>query len=365
VFQPILLESSSLRASTSVGLFAAFLLLFFLSIPSCLGDRMIIPVEPDVSVFEPAQKAIIAWNGTEEILVLSTDVNSEAGTFALEIMPLPSNPKKIEKASFESFETVQSLIWANVPTNMYKTYGERGEAIDSVRITFHEKIGAHDITVVNPSDVSQLTRWAGSFLESNEIAESLSIKEFEPVLEDYLNNGFSYFVFDLIEVSKQKNSLEPILYKFETSFLYYPLRISSLNPGNSKIILFLLTEDIVDQLFCHPFSIAQYRSRFQLQTSSQVQFSLTHDELNRISTEIGKLFEVNAWLTALEYDGPMNALTKDLKIHSSALLLSHFVRVISMMLILGLIGSGTAIVIYASLGILMKRKYAAPSQTRL
>lgn len=325
---------------------------------------MIIPVEPDVSVYEPAQKAIIAWNGTEEILVLSTDVNGDAGTFALEIMPLPSNPKTIEKASFESFETVQSLIWANVPANMYKALGERDEVIDTIKITFHEKIGAHDITVVNASDALQLTRWAGSFLESNGVAENLSMEKFEPVLEDYLNNGFSYFVFDLIEASQQKNSLEPILYKFETSFLYYPLRISSLNPGNSKIILFLLTEDIVDQLFCHPFSIAQYQSRFQLQTSSQVQFSLTPDELNRISTEIGKLFEGNAWLTVLEYEGPMNALTKDLKIHSSALTLSRFVRVIPMILSLGLIGSGTAIVVYASLGILMKRKYAVPSQTR-
>jgi len=325
---------------------------------------MIIPVEPDISVYEPAQKAIIAWNGREEILILSTDVNSEAGTLALEIMPLPSNPKTIEKVSFESFETVQSLMWANVPRNMYNTFGERGEAMSDIEITFHEKIGAHDITVVNASDASQLARWAESFLESNGVAEGVSMEKFEPVLGDYLNSGFSYFVFDLIEASQQKSSLEPILYKFETSFLYYPLRISSLNPGDSKIILFLLTEDIVDQLFCYPFSIAQYRSRFQPQTISNVQFSLTPDELNRISSEIGKLFEGNAWLTALEYEGPMNALTIDFKIHSSALPLSHFVQVMRMVLTFGLIGSGTAIVIYCSLGILRKRKYAATWQTR-
>jgi len=353
----------NLRAFSHFGLFAAFLFLFFLLIPCSLADRMIIPVQPDVSVYEPAQKAIIAWNGREEILVLSTDVNGEVGTFALEVMPLPSNPKAIEKASFESFETVQSLIWANVPTNMYKTLGGREEAVDTVRITFHEKIGAHDITVVNASDASQLSRWAGSFLERNGVAESLSMKEFEPVWEDYLNDGFSYFVFDLIELSEQKNSLEPILYKFETSFLYYPLRISSLNPGNTKIILFLLTKDIVDQLFCYPFRIAQYQSRFQPQTSSRVQFSLTHDEVNRISIEIGKLFEGNPWLTALEYEGTMDILTRDLKIHSSALPLSRFVRVIPVILSLGLIGSGTAIVVYASVSILMKRKYTTPPQT--
>jgi len=324
---------------------------------------MIIPVNPDVSVYEPAQKAIIAWNGTEEVLVLSTDVNGESGTFALEIMPFPSNPKSIKKASFDWFETVQSLIWANAPMNGYRTLGGYGEAVDTVDVTFHEKIGAHDITVVNASDASQLTRWAEAFLESNGVAENLIMKEFEPVLEDYLNDGFNYFVFDLIEASQRENSLEPILYKFETSFLYYPLRISSLNPGNTKIILLLLTPDIVDQLFCNPFRIALYRSRFPLQASSQIQFSLTTDELNRISTEIGKLFEGNACLTALEYDGPMNTLTKDLKIHSSAFQLSHLVRAIGPMLILGLFGSGTTLVVYASLG-LMKRRYRTLSQTR-
>jgi len=324
---------------------------------------MIIPVEPDVSVYEPAQKAIVAWNGSVEVLILSTDVSSEASTFALEIMPLHSNPKTIERASFESFETVQSLIWANIPVNMYKTLGERDQAA-TISITFHEKIGAHDITVVYTSNASQLTSWAESFLESNGVAKSLSLEEFEPVLRDYLNNGFSYFVFDLIEASQQKNSLEPILYKFETSFLYYPLRVSSVNPGNTKITLFLLTQDVVDPLFYHPFSIAQYRSRFQPLASSPVQFDLTHDELNRIDLDIGNLFKRNAWLTAIQCDGPMSALTKDLKIHSSALPLSRFIQVMRIMLSLGLIGSGTVIVVYASLGIFKKRKYAASWQMR-
>jgi len=319
---------------------------------------MIIPVTPDVSVYEPAQKAILAWNGGLEVLILSTDVSGEDNTIALEIMPLPSNPKTIERASFESFETVQSLIWANVPTNMYKTFGERDQAAETISITFHEKIGAHDITVVNASDASQLIRWVESFLESNGVVESLSLEVFEPVLIDYLDNCFSYFVFDLIEASQQKNSLEPILYKFETSFLYYPLRISSVNPGDTKITLFLLTQDVVDPLFYHPFSVAQYRSRFQPLASSPVQFDLIHDELNRIDPEIGNLFEGNAELTAIQYKGPMNALTKDLKIHSSALPLSRFIQAMRIMLSLGLIGSGTVIVVYASLGIFMKRKHA-------
>lgn len=347
-----------MRVLARAGLFvASVLFLLFLSVPYCLADRMIIPVKPDVSVYEPGQKAIVAWNGREEALILSTDVNGDAGTFALEIMPLPSNPKTIQKAGFELFQTVESLIWANIPaTNTYGTMGERGEATVTISITFHEKIGAHDITVVNVTDASHLSSWAESFLQSNGIAESLNMQRFEPIINDYLKHGFHYFVFDLIEASQQQNSLNPILYKFETSFLYYPLKISSLNPGNSKIILFLITEDIVDQLFCHPFSIAHYhyRNRFQLQTSSQIQFRVTVQDLNKISPEIGKLFNGNVWLTALEYEGEMKALTNDLEIHSFVFTFSHLAKATQIALIAGFIGSGVALVIYGSLGALMR-----------
>jgi len=325
---------------------------------------MIIPVEPDVSVYEPGQKAIVAWNGREEALILSTDVNGDADTFALEIMPLPSNPKTIQEASFESFQTVESLIWANTPaTDTFRTTGESGEATVTISITFHEKIGAHDITVVNVTDASHLSSWAESFLQRNNISENLQMQKVEPIIDDYLKQGFHYFVFDLIEASQQQNSLNPILYKFETSFLYYPLKISSLNPGNSKIILFLITEDIVDQLFCHPFSIAEYhyRNQFQWQSSSQIQFRVTTQDLNKINPVIGELFNGNVWLTALEYEGEMKALTNDLEIHSFVFPLSHLAKAIQIAFIAGLIGSGIALVAYASLGALMK-KYPAQSQ---
>jgi hypothetical protein len=325
---------------------------------------MIIPVSPDVLVYEPEQKAIVAWNGSVEVLVLSTDVNGEAGTSALEIMPLPSNPTAVEQASFEWFETVQSLIWENAPANENEFYGERGETVPLVVVTFHEKIGAHDITVVNANDTSKLTIWTAGFLASNEVAGNLSMEKFTPIFADYLKDGFNYFVFDLIEVSQQENSLQPILYKFETSFLHYPLRISSLNPGNTKITLFLLTEDIVDQLFCYPFSIAQYRSQYSPQTLSPVQFNMTLDQVNRISPEIAKLFKGGAWLTALEYEGSMSALTNDFIIHAWAFPLSHIIRATNVTLILGFLGAGMAMVAYASFGILMKRKSVVPLKVR-
>lgn len=354
-----------LRPLTGVSLLVALTIVLFLQVSYCYADRMIIPVEPDVSVYEPGQKAIIAWNGTEEILILSTDVNGDADTFALEIMPLPANPKAIQKESFDTFEKIMSSIWEHTPaTNTYGTLGGRGDSTVTVSVTFHEKIGAHDITVVTTNDSTQLTEWAKSFLQNNGIAKDLSMEKVEPVIRDYLDKGFRYFVFDLIEALPQQNSLEPLLYEFETSFAYYPLRISSLNPGTSKIILFLLTKDSVDELFCQPFKIAHYYNLYKMQPLDPIQFSLTPDELDRISSKIGGLFAGIAWLTALEYEGQMAALVSDFEIRSSAFLLSFLIRTAQATLIPSLIVSGLAILIYSNMGISVRRKYKTPMLTR-
>jgi hypothetical protein len=95
----------------------------------------------DVSVYGPGQKAIIAWNGEEEILILSTDVRASGDSQVLEILPLPSEPE-IEKGDFASFEQVDKLIKEHFPTRLWDrarkgTVGPPGEGVE---IVFHEKL---------------------------------------------------------------------------------------------------------------------------------------------------------------------------------------------------------------------------------
>lgn len=56
------------------------------------ADRGLIPFIPGVQIFEPNQRAMIAWNGSEEILLLSTDLRASQATQVLEVLPLPSEP---------------------------------------------------------------------------------------------------------------------------------------------------------------------------------------------------------------------------------------------------------------------------------
>ena len=58
------------------------------------------PAQADISVYEPGQKALIGWNGTCEVLILSTDVSAQEETKALRIVPLPSFHQVGKKGCF-------------------------------------------------------------------------------------------------------------------------------------------------------------------------------------------------------------------------------------------------------------------------
>jgi len=287
----------------------AFLFLVSVCLSSVHADRGMIPVDPEVSVYEPGQKAILAWNGHEEIMILSTDVSSSQQTLVLEILPLPSKPA-MEAGSFQSFEEIQNMIW-NEGLNML-TYGSKDEARSgSVEVVFHEEIGAHNITVVKASDASELSSWMNNFLENSGVEDVVALGSFESAVEEYMNRGFRYYVLDLITVSSEERSVDPILYRFNSDFLYYPLVITSPLGGDTKITLFVLTEDKIDEEH-FPFQKARYRVTGR--SWKPIEFVLSKGDLSKIDLRIGEIFEYKAWLTILKYDGEVSSLNKDLMI---------------------------------------------------
>ena len=287
--------------------------LFLLMVQLALGDRGMVPVTPGVSVYEPGQKAIIGWNGREEILILSTDVKASQRTLVLEMLPLPSAPTRVELASFAAFEEVQSLIWRHVPKAL-RGYGKG--VVEGVEVVFHERIGAHDVTVVEAGDLSEFMGWIADFLGENGLQPEVSLKEFEPVLRDYMARGFRHYVLDLVEVSPKENSVEPILYQFETRFLYYPLVITSPLKGETRITLFLLTSGRVEGGF-YPLTKACYVG---LNRREPIEFWLSNGEISKIDLRLGRLFgDGGAWLTVLTYEGSPGDLTSDLMITETSI----------------------------------------------
>jgi len=71
------------------------------------GDGGFIPFH-DLSVYEPGQKAIIAWDGETEIMVLSVDMYSEFETKVLHMVPFPDEPE-VEMGNISIFEEVENV----------------------------------------------------------------------------------------------------------------------------------------------------------------------------------------------------------------------------------------------------------------
>ena len=281
--------------------------------PVVYADRGIIPVIPDVSVYEPGQKAIVAWNGQEEILILSTDVSASAETLVLEILPLPSKPV-VEAASFQSFKRIQEMIWeegVNLKT-FSNTYDARS---GSVEVLFHEQIGAHNITVVEAGVASALVDWANSFLSASGVNQEIALQNFESVVEDYMGRGFRHYALDIIAFSPEERSIDPILYRFDSSTLYYPLLITSPVGGEGEITLFTLTEEKLTRNY-QPFSLAYYRGYGG--QSQPIQFVLSKGDLSKIDLRISELFLEEAWLNVVKYEGDLSYLSKDLMLSEPA-----------------------------------------------
>ena len=213
------------------------------------GDRGSIPFNPQVKVFEPNQRAMIAWNGTEEILLLSTDLKASAPTKVLEVLPLPTEPK-VTKGSLKTFETATQIINRHL-RNRYKGGGRGRSYSDSAgpepagMVTFHKKIGPHEISVTRVLRGDGFVDWVEKYLNKQGVEKVVIDEKFKAIVDGYIRDKFVWFVFDVVELGPNVKTIEPIQYRFKTDYLFYPLRITMLDQGHTTIDLIVLTPKLL------------------------------------------------------------------------------------------------------------------------
>ncbi|MCA9106430.1 MAG: DUF2330 domain-containing protein [Planctomycetales bacterium] len=217
------------------------------------GDMGSIPFKPWVSVYEPNQRAIIAFNGHEQILILSTDLRASEPTKVLEILPLPSEPQ-IKEGDIDVFRSATELINRKLFPNRNRGVGGAvggpgggGEPLPPAgEVTETKRIGAHDISVTHVLDSERFVEWAERFLEENNADEVHIPEALKEVVEEYLDDGFEWFAFDVVDLGTETVTKDAILYRFESRRLYYPLRITRAETGETKVRLLVLTPDLVE-----------------------------------------------------------------------------------------------------------------------
>ncbi len=280
----------------------------------CSADRGMISFPEHVRIDESGQNAIVAWNGDEEVIILSTDVKSSEPATILEVITLPSNPVSVEEGSFDSFTNITEIINRKSKdiAGKKKSLGlGRDTRSPGIEITFHKRIGAHDITIVKVSDVDCFIDWIKDFTEREGFKYTELSSRFRNGVSDCIDRNITYFVFDVIRTGEDEETVKPLVYRFESDYLYYPLEITAISDAGSSyadVNVFLITEGMIDERAVRDAKLwARAGFRYGIQLNKQ--------ELEEISPEIGDMFESDPFVMNAYYHGRLDMLDEDLVVH--------------------------------------------------
>ncbi len=239
------------------------------------ADRGAIPFQPEVTIFEPNQRALIAWNGEEEILLLSTDLRASRATKVLEVMPFPAEPR-VKKGDVGVFRRAVKLINSKV----IRPQAAKGYAMGLDRasaespppgeITFHERIGAHDVSVARVVSGDGFVEWVNDYLRRASVGNPVIPPRLRSVVQEYIDDGFCWFAFDVISLETRFRTLEALQYRFASSAVFYPVKISRSNQGQTSMELLVLTPRLLGTFTGIPRSQIELRHEPVSLTSAEV-----------------------------------------------------------------------------------------------
>jgi hypothetical protein len=239
------------------------------------ADRGAIPFQPEVTIFEPTQRALIAWNGEEEILILSTDLRASRATKVLEVMPFPAEPQ-VKKGDVGVFRRAVKLINSKRPRpQLLRAYGlgqdrAAAEAPPPGEITFHERIGAHDVSVARVVSGEGFVEWVNDYLRHANVGNPVIPPRLRTVVQEYIDDGFCWFAFDVVSLEHKFKTLEALQYRFQCSAMFYPVKISRSNEGQTSMELLVLTPRLLRTFTGIPLSQIQLRHEPVSLTSAEV-----------------------------------------------------------------------------------------------
>jgi hypothetical protein len=224
-------------------------------------------------ISEPEQKAVIFFHGGSEELVLSVRYEGASEDFAW-LVPTPGQPE-IGESSISLFEVMSRVTPAD---EAYGTFNGRGWVNGGmgkgVDVLDELTVGAFDLTVVRSDDAGALRAW----LEERGFAYDA---EAEAVLADYVERGWCFTAMRInpraadpmqggLEYELSQGLIDPVRFTFDTPEPVYPLRISSLNPGDTEVLLYVLGPEA----YGHESLRLEYAERWQpVQAGALAEFS--------------------------------------------------------------------------------------------
>ncbi len=192
---------------------------------------------------EPSQKAIIHWADGREVLVIQVKYEGQAEDFAW-VVPLPARPEihAIPPAD-DPFAEI-SYFTQHRPREGLRGAHEDGDGPrEPVTLLERKVVGVYDVAVLSASDPVALSQW----LNNNGFAFP---EKRADVLQHYTGKKWVYVAMRIdrkalnADAARKLNTgeLQPIRFTFASERMVYPLRISSVNAGQTEVLLYLLAK---------------------------------------------------------------------------------------------------------------------------
>ncbi len=320
-----------------------FSMLNFLVPKPANADGMIIPPY-DYWATETGQKALLVYDGTTEIMVVSIDFSSNAiGDFGW-MVPVPNQPT-LNKADSEIFDDLASLTEPKknllekvmYPEDSYYRYDYVGMSLEaptgavaedesSVNVVEETRIGILDMAVLTAGNVEDLEEWmeengyrmpseTDTFTYNNygyiwdDYYAEEGLNEARVILQDYIDDGW-YFIVSKVDnqfVSDSSSSstsgyVDPIRVSFETTDMIFPMKISSLSYQTMPITLYTITPEAYwvsnydisgcDESSSSDYEYSDYYAERRANTCSQFEVTyggtISSEEISDLTSEVGK-----------------------------------------------------------------------------
>jgi hypothetical protein len=155
-----------------------------------------------------------------------------------------------------------------------------------------KKIGSHNIFVWEMEDISTFKDDVCAYIAQtyNNEATALVTDKALQVIKGYHDRGFRYFAFDLTEVKKEAATKEAIAYRFQSTFAYYPLAISSIGgTGHGLIDLIVMTPGSINL----GGAFEQGKEEFPIIVKGKTTVDFTMNEVKDLDPHLAGVFDGN------------------------------------------------------------------------
>jgi len=96
-------------------------------------------------------------------------------------------------------------------------------------------------------DPQGFIRWVNDYLKRAGVDNPTISAPMRGVIAEYLLDDYKWFVFDVVDLGTEPVTNDAIQYRFASDCVYYPLRITRAEEGDTSITLLILTPRLLSR----------------------------------------------------------------------------------------------------------------------